>query len=58
VFLNYQLDGVTLVPEWRKPLDVLAEELVSEKVGLTRFELAASASRTQRSTRLSYSPKG
>ncbi len=27
VCLNFRLDGVTLVPEWRKPFDVLAEGL-------------------------------
>ncbi len=27
----YRLDGVTLVPSMRKPFDVLAEGLVSEK---------------------------
>jgi site-specific DNA recombinase len=31
VFLNCTLDGVTLVPTIRKPFDVLAEGLVSEK---------------------------
>jgi site-specific DNA recombinase len=31
VFLNSRLDGVTLVPTMRKPFDVLAEGLVSEK---------------------------
>jgi hypothetical protein len=31
VCLNCVLDGVTLVPEMRKPFDVLAEGLVSEK---------------------------
>ena len=31
VFLNCVLDDVTLVPEMRKPFDVLAEGLVSEK---------------------------
>ena len=31
VFLNFSLDDVTLVPEWRKPFDVLAKGLVSEK---------------------------
>lgn len=31
VFLNCRLDGVTLVPEIRKPFDVLAQGLVSEK---------------------------
>jgi len=31
VFLNCTLDGVTLVPEMRKPFDVLAEGLLSEK---------------------------
>ena len=30
MFLNCTLDGVTLVPEIRKPFDVLAEGLVSE----------------------------
>lgn len=30
VCLNFSLDGVTLVPEMRKPFDVLAEGLVSE----------------------------
>lgn len=30
VFLNYRLDGATLVPEMRKPFDVLAEGLLSE----------------------------
>lgn len=30
VCLNLTLDGVTLVPEWRKPFDVLAEGLISE----------------------------
>lgn len=29
IFLNLSLDGVTLVPEWRKPFDVLAKGLVS-----------------------------
>ena len=29
--LNFLLDGVTLVPEWRKPFDVLAKGLVPEK---------------------------
>jgi hypothetical protein len=28
VCLNFSLDGVTLVPEWRKPFDVLVEGLV------------------------------
>ena len=28
--LNFSLDDVTLVPEWRKPFDVLAEGLDSE----------------------------
>ena len=28
--LNFSLDGVTLVPEMRKPFDVLAEGLISE----------------------------
>jgi site-specific DNA recombinase len=31
VCLNCQLDGVTLVPQIRKPFDVLAEGLLSEK---------------------------
>src|ERR1700693_4273940 len=31
VCLNCTLDGATLVPEMRKPFDVLAEGLVSEK---------------------------
>jgi site-specific DNA recombinase len=31
VCLNFKLVDVTLVPEWRKPFDVLAEGLVSEK---------------------------
>ena len=31
VFLNCTLDGVTLVPTIRKPFDVLAEGLLSEK---------------------------
>ena len=31
VFLNCRLDGVTLVPEMRKPFDVLAEGLLSAK---------------------------
>jgi hypothetical protein len=31
VCLNCELDGVTLVPEIRKPFDVLAEGLLSEK---------------------------
>ncbi|HEV7221335.1 MAG TPA: recombinase family protein, partial [Pirellulales bacterium] len=31
VFLNCTLDGATLVPTMRKPFDVLAEGLVSEK---------------------------
>src|SRR6185437_1507351 len=31
VCLNCTLDGVTLVPEIRKPFDVLAEGLLSEK---------------------------
>jgi site-specific DNA recombinase len=30
VFLNCRLDDVTLVPEMRKPFDVLAEGLISE----------------------------
>lgn len=30
VCLNFFLDDVTLVPEWRKPFDVVAEGLVSE----------------------------
>ncbi len=29
--LNWKLDGVTLVPEWRKPFDLLAEGLPLEK---------------------------
>jgi hypothetical protein len=29
--LNCKLDGATLVPEMRKPFDVLAEGLLSEK---------------------------
>ena len=28
--LNFKLDGVSLVPEWRKPFDVLAKGLVPE----------------------------
>ena len=31
VFLNCRLDDVTLVPTMRKPFDVLAEGLISEK---------------------------
>ena len=31
VFLNSRLDGVSLVPTTRKPFDVLAEGLLSEK---------------------------
>jgi hypothetical protein len=31
VFLNSRLDGVTLCPTMRKPFDVLAEGLISEK---------------------------
>ncbi len=31
VGLNYRLDDVTLVPEWRKPFDVLAEGPLSEE---------------------------
>jgi hypothetical protein len=31
VWLNCKLDGATLVPEKRKPFDVFAEGLVSEK---------------------------
>ena len=31
VFLNCELDDVTLVPTMRKPFDVLAEGLISEK---------------------------
>ena len=31
ICLNCRLDGATLVPEMRKPFDVLAEGLVSEK---------------------------
>jgi hypothetical protein len=31
VFLNGRLDGVTLVPEMRKPFDVLAEGLLPAK---------------------------
>lgn len=27
VCLNWKLDGVSLVPEWRKPFDLLAEGL-------------------------------
>ncbi len=30
VFLNCVLDDVTLVPEWRKPFDALAEGLISK----------------------------
>jgi site-specific DNA recombinase len=33
VFLNCRLDDVTLVPTMRKPFDVLAEGLISEKSG-------------------------
>jgi hypothetical protein len=42
--LNFTLDGVTLVPEWRKPFDVLAEGLVSEvsRGNQTRLELFGS----------------
>jgi len=36
VFLNCVLDGVTLAPTMRKPFDILAEGLVTEKVGVTR----------------------
>jgi hypothetical protein len=36
--LYCRLDGATLVPEITKPFDVLAEGLVSEKVGETGFE--------------------
>ena len=35
VCLNCQLDGATLVPEIRKPFDVLAEGLLLKKVGAT-----------------------
>ena len=39
VFLNCILDGVTLAPTMRKPFDILAEGLVTEKVGVTRHRL-------------------
>ncbi len=42
----------------RKPLDVLSEALdLSREIGVTGFEPAAFASRTQRSTKLSYTPE-
>jgi hypothetical protein len=39
VCFNCTLDGATLVRELRKPFDVLAEGLLSEKVGATGFEI-------------------
>ena len=30
VCLNWKLDGVSLVPEWRKPFDLLAEGLLTK----------------------------
>ena len=56
VCLNCRLDGVTLVPTMRKPFDVLAEGLLSRKVGATGFEPATSWSRTSALARLSYAP--
>ena len=45
VCLNCTLDGATLVPEIRKPFDVLAEGLLSEKSrgNRTRLELFCGA---------------
>jgi hypothetical protein len=31
VCLNWKLDGVSLVPEWRKPFDLLAERLLQKE---------------------------
>ena len=49
--LNWRLDDVTLVPTMRKPFDVLAEGLLSKKVGTTRrllnFFWGASGAGTQ-----------
>ena len=41
--LNFSLDDVTLVPEWRKPFDMLAEglDLKNSRLFRTRVELFA-----------------
>ncbi len=43
--LNFTLDGTTLVPEWRKPFDVLAEGLLvsSSRGDKTPIELFIAA---------------